>query len=370
MARVLVLAGEAASLVNFRGQLMQSMRVLGHEVIACAAPDADCSVTLQQWGIEFRPIDIGRAGLNPFEDLLLLFRLIRLCKSINPDVVLSYTIKPVIYGSLAARISGVKNTYALITGLGHAFLATGLHGLFLRKVASFLYRVALLKAKVIFFQNPDDCEYFKSLRLVNPMQKTVIVNGSGVDLDHFQPAALPDKPIFLFIGRLLTQKGIVEYGTAAARVKQMYPDASFYLVGGCDVNPSGLRIEEIETLVNSGAIQYLGKLADVRPALKECSVFVLPSYREGTPRAVLEAMAMGRPIITTDAPGCRETVQHGVNGLLIRTKDVDSLVDAMERLIRDPETRFQMGRASRELAVEKYDVRKVNTVMLEMMELV
>jgi glycosyltransferase involved in cell wall biosynthesis len=311
-----------------------------------------------------------RTGTNPLADLSTLFALRRLMRALKPGHVLAYTIKPVIYGLLAARLASVPNRFALITGLGYAFTgeATGLRGA-LRAVVRRLYALSLRGAHKVFFQNPDDRELFLSLGIVGKATPTAIVNGSGIDVSAYAVAPLPQGADFLLIARLLGDKGVREYVEAARKVRAQHPEASFSLVGWIDGNPDAIAQGELDAWVNEGAIRYLGRMDDVRPALAACSVYVLPSYREGTPRTVLEAMAMGRPVITTDAPGCRETVKDGDNGFLVPVKSVDALAEAMLRFIREPALREAMGRRSREVAEDKYDVHKVNAVMLRAMGL-
>jgi glycosyltransferase involved in cell wall biosynthesis len=309
--------------------------------------------------------------LNPFADLRYLLQLARCLRNIKPDVVLAYTIKPVVYGLPAARLAGVQRRYALITGLGYAF--TDAEKSFSRslvnRVASGLYRFGLRFANGLFFQNPDDRQLFKDQGLFNANLPSWIVNGSGVDTESFPVAPLPTHPSFLFVGRVLRDKGVIEYVEAARALKSTYPQAAFHLVGPLDSNPSGINAETVSGWVKEGVVQYHGAVSDVKPYLAACSIFVLPSYREGTPRSVLEAMSCGRAIITTDAPGCRETVQDGVNGFLVRPRDSADLATAMTRLADSSELREQMGRTSRELAEQKYDVHCVNAAMIEAMEL-
>jgi len=208
---------------------------------------------------------------------------------------------------------------------------------------------------------------------VQPTTPTVVVNGSGVDVSDYNVLPLPRdnngaiKPSFLLIARLLKDKGIIEYVAAAERVKQLYPEAEFHLVGGLDENPAAISELQLDEWIAQGDITYWGQIKDVRPAIEACSVYVLPSYREGTSRSVLEAMSMGRAIITTDAPGCRETVIAGENGYLISVKAVDELVEAMTQFIEQPALYEQMGQMSRRIALEKYDVKKVNDHMLSEM---
>jgi len=370
--RVVVVAGFAESLVNFRGPLLRAMIDAGHEVVACAPGRPEHVVTtLTQLGVVYEEIFLERTGTNPAHDLRTVRSLGKLFAQLRPDYALFYTIKPVVYGSLAASYASVPKVFSMITGLGYAFADSSLKQRLMRLPVQALYRVALKKNESVFFQNPDDRELFVKRRLIADPGQAVLINGSGVDLAHYSKSApVMDKIIFLLIARLIRDKGIHEYVEAARRIKRCYPNAVFRLLGPFDSNPSAIDQTTIEQWRKEGVIEYLGKTNDVRPYITDCSVYVLPSYREGTPRSVLEAMAMGRPIITTDAPGCRETVIDGRNGYLVPVKDVDSLTEALERFIVTPELIPSMGEESRKIAVEKYDVRKVNDKILRTMGLV
>lgn len=369
--RFLLIAGFAESLINFRGPLMWALRERGFDVHV-AAPGLGVTSKLRNkleaLGYIVHDIPMIRTGTNPFADLRTLFALLRLMRKVRPNVVLSYTIKPVIYGSIAAYLAHVPRRFALITGLGYAFQETerrkGLQAL-----AQWLYSLALANVHKVFFQNPDDQALFKKLGLIKKDKPSIVVNGTGVDLINFSVAPLPQVVNFLLIGRLLGSKGVREYVAAAKQVRASYPYTTFSLVGWIDENPDAIHENELQEWINSGIISFLGHMSDVRPAIKSCSVYVLPSYREGTPRTVLEAMAMGRPIITTDAPGCRETVQSGVNGILVPVKSVSGLVNAMQLLIESPDLIASMGDNSRKLAENKYDIHKVNALMLAEMEI-
>lgn len=371
---ILVIAGQPRSLVNFREALLRSMIDHGNAVAAAApgfSADSASVARLEAIGVRRHEIPLSRTGLNPLADLRLLAALVKLIRSERPDVILAYTIKAVIFGLLASAIAGTGRRYALITGLGYAFTgrAAGKRAL-VQFVSRTLYRAALKRADKVFFQNGDDARLFRDLCLVGPGTPIVIVNGSGVDLEHFGPAALPAGRLrFLLVARLLTAKGIREYAAAASLVLETHPDVEFHLVGGTDENPDAIDIGEVEAWTREGVLTWHGEVADVRPHIANCHVFVLPSYREGTPRSVLEAMAMGRAIITTDAPGCRETVVEGENGFLVPPVAVEPLGDAMLRFVAEPELIARMGSNSRRLAEAKYDVRKVNEVMLREMEL-
>lgn len=365
----MVIAGYAPSLVNFRGPLLRALREHGHQVIALApGQDSSVEVQLHEWGVHYQPIALERAGLDPRNDAATLRELTSLLRDLRPDVVLAYTIKPVVYGLIAARRAGVQHSYALITGLGYSFLGEGFKRRALSKLTQTLYRLALSGETRVIFQNPDDRQLFLNLRLVDEDQ-TVVVDGSGVDTNHYAPQPLPAEPVFLLVARLLKEKGIQEYVEAARMVKAVYPQARFLLAGPMDPNPSSVSPQALQQWIEQGAVEYLGELGDVRPALAQCSVYVLPSYREGTPRTVLEAMATGRAVITTDAPGCRETVQEGVNGLLVPVADVKALAKAMERLASDPQLRAAMGTEALHLARSRYDVRRVNGQMIRALNL-
>lgn len=368
MSRVLVIASLPESLVGFRRPLLEALLACGHAVHV-AAPDLPPSSVerrqLERMGVRVHEVSLRRVGTNPLMDLTTLIRLWQLMLRIRPSHVLGYTIKPVVYGLLAARLARVPHRFALITGLGYAFGGEGggSRGV-LRDLVRRLYTLSLRGAHVVFFQNPDDQALFRSLGILSAGTPSTVVNGSGVGLDEFAVTPLPEGMRFLLIARLLVAKGVREYAQAAELVRQRHPDATFSLVGMFDGNPDAISPTELDGWVETGAIEYLGRMNDVRPAISACSVYVLPSYSEGTPRTVLEAMAMGRAIITTDAPGCRETVSDGVNGLLVPVRSVDELAAAMERLIREPALVARMGQCSREVAEDKYDVRKVNAMML------
>ncbi|MGI6603674.1 MAG: glycosyltransferase family 4 protein [bacterium] len=365
--RITIVSHYAPSLVNFRGELIKSLTAAGYQVTALG-PEEGFESRLAALGAKYRQIPLQRTGTNPVRDTVTILSLARVLREIKPDAVLSYAIKPVIYGSLAAWLAGVPNIYSIITGLGYVFTGTGAKQRILFRLVYPLYKAALSKNKVVFFQNPDDLNLFKDLNLVSPKQKQVIINGSGVDVSHFAYSPAPtDSLSFLLMARLIWSKGIGEYVEAARNLRKRYPRVSFKLLGPFDSNPEAIGRKDIEQWEAEGVIKYLGATTDVRPHLANSSVYVLPSYREGTPRSVLEAMSIGRPIITTDAPGCRETVREGVNGFLVPVKDATALEKAMERFILKPELIRDFGMNSRKIAEEKYDVRKVNETIMQAM---
>lgn len=371
--RIVLVGSYADSLISFRGALLQRLADKGHKVVACvpAAPK-EVLDALTSMGVTYRDVPFDRAGMRLDRDLRVLHVLIALFRELKPDIVLCYTIKPVVYGVLAARLVGVPGRFAMITGLGYAFIGSTVKARLVGIVARWLYRLSLRRATRVFFQNPDDRALFERYGLTRNRDQAAMINGSGVDLDAYKPTPLPKGELsFLLIARLLQDKGIREYVEAARSVRTKHPEATFHLVGWLDEgNPAGIPKSELDGWVGDGVIQYHGQLADVRPAITAASVYVLPSYREGTPRTVLEAMAMGRPVVTTDAPGCRETVRHGENGFLVPVKDSKALAEALMRLADDPSLVSTMGKKSRDIVEEKYDVYEVNTNILRIMGLV
>lgn len=363
---VVLFGSYAPSLINFRGRLIAAMAKQGHRVIAMA-PDISGEIVNQIQRLGGTPISVPleRTSLNPLGNRTSRLAMEEQLRQIRPDVVIAYTIKPIVLGALAARCAGVPRFVAMVTGMGYPFLGGWRpKRVLIRLVAMAMYRRALSLSNFVIFQNPDDRRDFRRLRLLPRRMPTGIVNGSGVDIDHFAQRALPRETSFLMIARFLRDKGIREFAEASRRLKLLYPDVRIKLVGWRDESPDSISQTELDAMIRSG-IECLGQLDDVRPALGDCSVYVLPSYREGTPRSVLEAMAVGRAIITTDAPGCRETVVDGCNGFLVPVQDADALFVAMRDLVENPSRIEAMGEASRRLAEERYDVSKVNKAVLE-----
>ena len=366
--KFILVASHPDSLINFRGPLIRALLSKNLEVhVAAPDLDADSSIrsSLESYGVNVHKIYMKRTGMNPISDLKTIFQLWILMQKIKPNYFLGYTHKPVIYGNLAAWMAGVNKQFALITGLGYTFQSKIL---WLNHLLQFLYRISMRKVEKVFFQNPDDESLFQNLGIIKTSDnKSVVVNGSGVDLKKFNTSPFPKKIQFLLIARLLGDKGVREYFKAAKAVREKRPDIKFGLVGWIDNHPDAISKQELDERIDAGDIFFYGRMDDVKPAISESSVYVLPSYREGTPRTVLEAMAMGRPIITTDAPGCKETVKDGINGYIVKVKSSQALVKAMFSFIEQPELIESMGNNSRKIAEDKYDVDKVNKhMMLEM----
>jgi glycosyltransferase involved in cell wall biosynthesis len=326
---VLLNGSYAQSLLSFRGQFIEAMVARGHHVHV-SAPNIsnDIEMKLRALGANVHEVALARTGTNPIADIRYALALLRVMRAIRPDRIIGYTIKPNIWGSFAARWVGVKSA-SMVTGLGFSFIpGVGLRRRILQILMQKTYAVATATNDVVVFQNPDDKRDFIAAGCLADPNKGVLVNGSGIDLAHYERAELPAAPVFLMVTRLLVSKGVREYAEAALVILRERNDCRFALAGFFDEGRDGISKHELDRWI-AGGLEYLGPLDDVRPAIRAASVYVLPSYREGTPRSVLEAMAMGRAVITTDVPGCRETVVDGVNGLLVKDRETASLVAAM-----------------------------------------
>jgi len=320
---------------------------------------------MRQLRVERVGIRIDRSGLNPFADLKLLGSYRRRLKRLSPAAYLGYTIKPNIYGSLAARLCGVP-AVPNISGLGTVFLRGGLLGWF----ASVLYRRGLRGAPIVFFQNGEDLSEFVERKLVRPDQARLLP-GSGIDLDRFAPAQLPPGPVtFLLIGRLLGDKGVREFVEAARTLRREGSEARFQLLGPLDAgNRTAITRAELDSWVEEGTLENLGETDDVRPFIARCHAVVLPSYREGLPRSLLEGAAMGRPLIASDVPGCRDVVDDGVNGILCAPHDAGSLAGAMRKLLTmSDEERSAMGAAGRAKVQAQFSEERVIEAYLQALD--
>lgn len=368
MSRVLVVGSLAVSLVNFRGRLLRALVEAGHDVEACA-PDHDPEVirALAAMGVSFRRVPMARAGLNPLADLGTLVALCRALAAFHPDIVLAYTQKPIVYGGIATRLTGNARFFAMVSGLGHAFSDNGSRWRpLLARIVALLFRVALRRAAAVFVFNADDRGEMLRHRMIAPRHRVLQLPGSGVDLDRFARRTLPaGAPIFLMIARLLDCKGLAEFVAAARIVRARHAEARFRLLGPIDANPTSVGAAELRAWEADGIIDYLGETRDVRPFLADATVFVLPSwYREGLPRTILEAMATGRAVITTDMPGCRDPIEDGVSGILVPPRDAAALAVACLRFVEDPSLAARMGDAARRIAEERYAVELVNAEIL------
>ena len=343
---------------NFRGGLIHGLRQRGYEVVA-AAPLDDYSDRLATLGCRHIALPMDSNGSSPFRDGLLFLRYLRLLRRERPDAFLGYTIKPNIYGSLAAHLLGIP-VINNVSGLGTAFI----RDTWLTRLVKSLYRRAFRSSRTVFFQNTEDRDLFVASGLT-AAGRAALVPGSGVDLEKFQPqppSARPGasaSPCFLLVARMLWDKGVGEYVEAARLVKKRFPGARFQLLGFINAgNPVAITRAEMDAWVREGVVEYLGTTDDVRGFIARADCVVLPSYREGTPRTLLEAAAMARPLITTDAPGCRNVVDDGVNGFLCAVRDASDLAAKLIAFASlDPDRRSEMGRASRLKAEAEFDER-------------
>lgn len=353
---------------NFRGDLVKAIIAKGYEVVV-TGPDRTDVDKIEALGARFVEIPMNKTGTSISGDLKYCAALKKLMKAERPDAVLGYTIKPVVYGAIAAHAAGVKNVNGMITGGGYTFTAKTAKAKVLGLIVRTLYRIGLGRTDHVIFQNPDDLKEFCSRRLVR-QEKCQVVNGSGVSMDRFTPAPLPERPVFFMLSRLLKSKGVLEYLEAARLVKKDFPEAEFRLLGKYETTmQDAIPKELVESCIRDGIVVRYEESADVRPYYADCSVYVLPSYREGTPRTVLEAMAMGRPVLTTDTNGCRETVKDGVNGFLVPVGDAAALAERMKDFLRNPALAAAMGAESLRLCAEKFEVGIVNRDMLRIMNL-
>lgn len=371
MKTVCIHASFAPSILNFRKELILEI-VKKHQVHVIIPTDsAEVIAQIESLGVSVHQIAFSRKSLNPLGNIKYCAHLIKCLNEVKPDVVINYTIKPVIWGSIAAKCSKVTEIYSMITGLGYAFTdIKSVKSKIINKTVRVLYKIALSLNTFVLFQNKDDATLFLQNKLV-ANDKVGIINGSGVNLDDYRHTpTFPEKVTFLMIARLIKHKGVQEYLKAVELVRKRYGESVvFELAGWFDDNLSSVSKAQLLERIKSCNVHFWGKLEDVRESLINSSVYVLPSYREGTPRSVLEAMSIGRAVITTDAAGCRETVQEGYNGFLVPVKDSRRLASAMIKFIENPALIAQMGRNSREYVEQKYDVHKVNQSILNFLKL-
>jgi glycosyltransferase involved in cell wall biosynthesis len=374
VSRILVVNGIGDTLLSFRGPLIRDLVQRGHQVVVSTpAPEwADTTAlraAVESLGAELVYSPLARTSLNPFRERRAIAHWRELIQDRRPDAVLASNPKPVFHLPRLARDANVPRRVSMITGLGYAFIDESMKARLLRRVACRLYRSALLASTAILFQNDDDREEFRQRGLLPEGVPVETIGGSGVDLHAFPERPVPTAPpCFLMVSRLLGDKGVREFAAAARIVRATRKDCRFRLVGWIDGNPAAIRREELDSWVRDGDLEWAGRLDDVRSELAGATAFVLPSYREGTPRSTLEALATGRAVITTDVPGCRATVVDGENGLLIAPRDANALARACLWLAEHPERLVSMGRASRALAERRFDVKRVNETVIRLLE--
>ena len=362
---LLLLGNDVPTVLNLRMNLIRSLQGAGYRV-GVAAPPMEESKQIEDAGIAFYPVRMLPTGMRLTADAALFWQYVRLLRSERPAAILGFTVKPNVYGSLAARLCGIP-TLNNITGLGTVFISKGP----LESLVTALYRPALRKAQAVFFHNEDDRDLFVGRKIVRSEQ-AIVIPGSGIDLSRFEPEPLPgkaDAPVFLLIGRLINEKGVREFVDAATRLKSDWPNSRFQLLGDFATGPRAVSREELERWVATGTLEYLGSSPDVRPFIAGADCLVLPSYREGLPRSLLEGAAMGRALVATDAPGCRNLVEAGVTGFLCDVRSAASLAGAMERFLRlTPDERVEMGGRARQMVEERFSDEHVNDAYLKVLQ--
>lgn len=350
------------NIFNFRMGLIKKLQDEGHEIYAIA-PEDEYSIKLIENGCHFIPINIQNKGSNPIKDFLLIIKYFFIFSKIKPDYILQYTIKPNIYGTIAARLLRIP-TINNVSGLGTVFL----HDNLVSKIAKTLYKFAFKFPKRVFFQNNDDLELFINHKLID-RNKTDVLAGSGVNLTKYipKPYVRNDTFVFLLIARMLYDKGLVEYVEAIKILKSQHVDAKFQLLGFTDFESKmGVTEKELNNWISEGYIEYLGHTSNVIPFINDADCIVLPSYREGTPKSLIEALALAKPIITTNVPGCKDTIVDGVNGYLCEVKNAKDLAEKMHKLLsKDTIDLQRMGENGRKFAEIKFDEKIVIKKYLE-----
>lgn len=365
--KVVVLDNLSFSMMNFNGTLLTELVRAGHEVHAWApGDDPEVHAWMHEQGIHFQTFPLQRTGTQPLYDLYTCSVLFKRMLQLRPDVVLSFTVKPIVYGSWAAFLTQTPQIYSVITGLSPAYVNVFKpKDRWVLKLQQWMYRWSLCYNQKTFFYNHHDRDLFLKDALIQSIQRTCVTNGAGVPLEHFQEAPFIQEPHVLMIARLVKHKGIYEYAEAARRLKQRYPDARFSLLGPYHEHPDAIDLDDLRRWEEEGTIHYLGETRDVRPYLAQAGLCVLSTYREGVPRALLEAMAAGRALIASDVPGCREVVRHGKNGYLVPPREILPLVDAIEMLLCDTEKRRAMGQRSREFVEQRFEVHHAISPILD-----
>jgi len=366
LSRTIVLSANGDwNIANFRQGLIRALRSAGYEPVVIAPKDPAAEARMAALGVQRIPVRIERSGRNPLADARLLLEYKRLLGKLRPAAYLGFTIKPNIYGSLAAASLGIP-AIPNVSGLGTAFIRRGM----LQQIVTRLYRVAFSRCPVVFFQNDEDRQLFVDRGIVEDRQARVLP-GSGVDLEHFTPRPPTNgPPAFLLVGRLLRDKGVREFVGAARALSLMLTGSRFQLLGPIDqANRTAITRAQLDDWVAEGVVEYLGVTDDVRPYMAKATAVVLPSYREGLPRSLLEAAAMERPLIAADVPGCRDVVEDGVNGYLCDPRDSRSLASAMRRMAAlSPAERLAMGQAGRRKVQEQFGEELVVQSYLDVLD--
>jgi len=367
--KILMIAPKTSTFINFRGDLMKAISQKQNEIVAIC-PEGGYEKTLEELGARCILVPLKKTSTTIFDNLAYLNKLTKIIKQEKPDKIFAYTIKPVIFGSIAAKRAKVKEMYSMITGLGYVYAVESFKTKILQFICGTGYKIAFKYNKKVIFQNKDDIEEFVNRKYLKK-EKCELVDGSGVNMERFKRNELPQGNTFLMVSRILKQKGVKEYFEAAKIVKEKYPETQFLYVGAEDKTQLALNLDDVrEEFLNTGIVNYCGESNDVPSYIAKSTAFVLPSYyREGVPRTLLEALAMGRPIITTDTVGCRETVKEGKNGFFVPIKDSKALAEKMIYMIENRQEVEKMSDESYKYCKERFDVDIINKRMLEIMEI-
>jgi len=369
--KIIIISSFTESLVNFRLDLILYLKEQGFDVYALG-PDNDTKTIhkLNSIGVTFKQFYLKRNGFNPLEDIKSIKNLRNIFKEVQPDYILPYTIKPVIYSNIAKKGLPIKSIN-WITGVGfYGNPSKSIKEKLVKQIITIQYQFGLSNNDALVFQNTDDLQLFKD-KIILRNSKVFITPGSGINLNRFVHTHSTIDPIsFLFVGRLIKEKGVYLFIESAKRIKERYPNTKFVIVGGLDItNPNSITQTEIDELKSLDVVEFTGNVNNVKDYINQSSIFVLPSmYREGVPRSILEALAVGRPIITTDNVGCRETVIKDYNGILVKKNSVDELVYAMQFFCDNPEKIIEYGINSRKFAEDKFDVKIVNNIIKKAIE--
>lgn len=352
--KILLICNTSGSIINFRKKLIEKLQEKSHTVCAVAF-DEEFKEDIENRGVEFYSVNDKNRTVNPLKILTLKKRYLSIIKKVQPDIVFTFMLKPNIFGVRAAKKAGVKKIFSMVEGTGDVFINNGLKWKLIRFVVCKMYKKSFKSSQKVFFLNNDDRAEFLSRKLVKPEQ-CEIIPGIGVDFEHFAYKPIKNNNTFLMVARMLKTKGVIEYCKAARIVKQSHPEAVFNYLGG----EGNIKVADIQEYIDDGSLNYLGTTKDVRPYLEECSVYVLPSYREGMPISIIEAEATGRAVIASNTNGCRDTVIEGDNGFLIACRDYNALADKIIWFLENPDEAKRMGQNSRNFAEEHFDQKKIN----------
>lgn len=364
LKKALLLCVTSQSVINFRSKLIEKLRTNGY-LITVVTFDKEYFTEIEKLGVKVICIKNSNRSINAFDVLNLKSAYYKIIKSENPDMVFTFMLKPNTLGVLSAKKAGVKNIYSMVEGAGDVFINKGLKWRIIRKVVTFLYKKSFKCSKKVFFLNNDDKQEFLRLKLVGESQ-CVVISGIGVDVERFYFSEIKNKNKFLMIARMLKTKGVLEYCECARLIKKKYPNVEFNYLGAEET----LKLTDIQEYIDDGSINYLGIVKDVRPYIEDSTAFVLPSYyREGLPMSIMEAESMGRPVITTNNVGCKDTVIDNYNGYVVDSKDVKALASACTKIIEDFDLAIEMGKNSRIFATENFDSNVINSKICEVLEI-